>query len=195
MDYVKESNIPFLMKMFDENFGEHYMSEDEMRWHINDENEFFYAARREDGRLAGIALFGVETEQTLHEETKIPREELKRLAHGKQLVKFRSMCMASDCQGQGIGSKLLADAIADLKSRGKFGAVTSLIWVYDGKAPARGAHLKNGFRYLHRVSRPWYHMKDYYCVFCKGRCKCDGEQYVLELEDEHMGDVPDGGAG
>lgn len=184
MDYVKETDIPFLMEMFDENFGGNYMSEEEMLYHIHDENEFFYAIRNADGRLAGIALFGVEPEEKLHEETRIPLEDLKKLANGKKLVKFRSMCMASDCQGQGFGTKLLSGAIEDLKSRGEFGGITSLIWAYDGKVPAQGVHEKMGFHYLHRVPRPWYHMKDYYCVFCKGRCKCDGEQYVLPFDEE-----------
>ncbi len=184
MDFVKESDIPFLTEMFDENFGERYMPREEALFHINDENEFFYAARREDGRVTGIVLFGVESAETLHEQTKIPLEELHRMAHGKKLLKCRSMCIASDCQGQGIGGKLFADALADLKSRGEFGAITSLLWAYDGKVPARSVHVKNGFRFLYEVPRPWYHMKDYYCVFCKGRCKCDGEQYVLELDEE-----------
>lgn len=184
MDYVKETDIPFLIEMFDENFGKGYMSEDELRFHINDENEYFYAARRDDGRIAGMILFGVESAETLHEQTKISIEELNRMAHGKKLLKCRSMCMASDCQGQGVGSKLFSEALADLKSRKEFGVITGLIWTYGGKAPARRLHLKNGYRYVHMVPRPWYDMKDYYCVYCKGRCTCDGEQYVLELDKD-----------
>ncbi len=183
MDYVKDGDIPFLIEMFDENFGKGYLSEEQIRFYIHDENELFYAVRNEEGRIAGILLFGVESAETLHEQTGIPLAELNKMAHGKKLLKCRSMCMASDCQGRGIGKKLFADGIADLKSRGEFGVITSLLWLYDGKAPARGLHVQNGFHYVARLSKPWYHMKDYYCIFCKGRCKCDGEQYVLQLDE------------
>lgn len=183
MDHVREDDIPFLLEMFEENFGGGYLSEEEIRHYIQDENEFFYAVRTREGRIAGILLYGVESAETLHAQTKIPLEELKRMARGKKLLKCRSMCMASDCQGQGIGKALFAGALADLRARGEFGAITSLLWTYDGKSPARSLHVKNGFRYIHTLSRPWYHLKDYYCVYCKGRCRCDGDQYVLEFDE------------
>lgn len=181
MTYVNESDIDLLIKMFDENLGEGYMSEQEIHNYIDNEKELFFAARREDGTICGILLFGEEDSKTLSEQTLIPEDDLLKMANGKKLLKCRSICVAKDCQGSGLGRQLLSEAIQIIRKSGRYGLITSLLWEYNGKVPSLKLHEENGYQFIHRLKTPWYYLKNYKCVICKGRCQCDGLQYVLKL--------------
>lgn len=181
MEQVKETDIYALKEMFDENFGQGYMSEEKMKYYINNDRELFYASRCEDGTLCGAVLFGEESAETLSSQTNIPMDNLLKMAAGKKLLKCRTLCVASDCQKKSVGENLFSGAIEEIKQKGVYGLITSLLWEYGGKVPARKIHEDNGFRFLYRLKEPWYSLEDYYCVYCKGRCRCDGLQYVLEL--------------
>ena len=181
MNYVKESDIDLLIEMFDENLGEGYMTEQEIRDHICGEKELFFAARRSDGTLCGILLFGEEDSKTLSEQTKIPEDELLKMANGKKLLKCRSICIAKDCQGCGVGNQLLKGALQVIRESGEYGLITSLLWEYNGKAPSKKLHEENGYQFVHKLIMPWYHLENYKCIICNGRCRCDGLQYILKL--------------
>ena len=181
LKYVQEQDIPVLMEMFDENLGEGYMTEEQIQHYITDGKELFYAARRENGTLCGILLCGEEPIELLADQTKISVWQLLDMANGKKILKCRSMCIAKDCQKSGIGKKLFQIALTDIKSCRKYGLITSLLWEYNGSVPAEKLHIDNGFKFLYRLKMPWYHYENYYCVVCKGRCRCDGLQYVLKL--------------
>ena len=183
-NYVKKEDIPVLMEMFDENLGEGYMTEEQILHYITDTKELFYAARREDGTLCGILLFGEESAETLSAQTKVPAEKLLHMTNGKKLLKCRSMCIAKDCQKNGVGRELFNTALKDIKARKKYGLITSLLWEYNGIVPAEKLHIDNGFQFLYRIKMPWYGYENYYCVVCKGRCRCDGLQYILKLSEE-----------
>lgn len=181
MMYVTEADVKPLIKILDENLGDGYMSESDLLGHIHNEKELFFAARREDGSICGMLLFGEEDAQTLSEQTLIPADELLRLAHGKKLLKCRSICIAKDSQHSGVGKTLFNGAIRSIRESGRYGVVTSLLWEYNGTVPSQKLHEDNGFRLLYRIPHPWYHLENYRCVACKGRCRCDGLQYILEL--------------
>ncbi len=183
LNYVQKEDIPVLMRMFDENLGKGYMTEEQILHHITDEKELFYASRKDDGTLCGILLFGEEPAEVLAEQTKIPLPELLRMAGGKPLLKCRSMCISKEFQKNGVGKELFQKALADIKSKKRYGLITSLLWEYQGNVPAEKLHIDNGFQFLHRLKMPWYGYKDYTCIICKGRCRCDGLQYVLKLSD------------
>ena len=86
-----------------------------------------------------------------------------------------------DSQNNGIGKELFADSIQAIRESREYGVITSLLWEYNGKVPAKKVHEDNGFRFLYRLTRPWYHLTKYHCIVCGGRCRCDGLQYILEL--------------
>ena len=180
-NYVHQKDIPVLMEMFDENLGKGYMTKEKMMHYITDKNELFYAARREDNTLCGILLFGEESAETLAEQTKLPAEKLLHMAAGKKLLKCRSMCIAKDCQKNGVGRELFQTALTEIKASNKYGLITSLLWEYNGTVPAEKLHLDNNFKFLYRLKMPWYGYEDYHCIVCGGRCCCDGLQYILKL--------------
>lgn len=181
MNYVNEADIRPLINILDENLGEGYMTEEQILELIRNDKELFFAARREDGSICGMLLFGEEDAQTLAQQIRIPVEELLRMAHGKKLLKCRSICIAKDSQRSGVGKALFGDAIRFIRESGTYGVITSLLWEYNGTVPSLKLHEENGFRFLHRIPMPWYHLQDYRCIVCNGRCRCDGVQYILEL--------------
>ena len=145
MIYAEEQDIPVLIQMFDENMGKGYMSADEIRGYIQNPKELVFAARRQDGSICGILLFGEETAEDLSVQTTIPAETLLKIADGKKLLKCRSLCIATDCQNSGIGRELFNGAIRTIRESHEYGVITSLLWEYNGTVPAQKLHDDNGF--------------------------------------------------
>ena len=179
--YVQKEDIPVLQEMFDENLGKGYMTDEQILHYIQDNNELFFASRRTDGTLNGILLFGEESPETLEKQTKLPKEKLLDMAKGKKLLKCRSMCIAKDCQKNGVGRNLFENALCEIRKSNQYGVITSLLWEYQNHVPAEKLHVENGYRFLYRIKMPWYNISDYHCIICNGRCRCDGLQYILEL--------------
>jgi ribosomal protein S18 acetylase RimI-like enzyme len=101
----------------------------------------------------------------------------------KQMAYFKSLFVAKDSQGLGLGSLLSKESLKILEKMGA-GGVLCHSWL---ESPGNSSQIylkKFGFQEINRHEKYWYPI-DYDCTRCSPkRCVCTASEMVLDLRGE-----------
>lgn len=162
------------------NFGENYITREEILKYVNKDNEMCTLAIDADtNKLMGYCLFFAQSVKEAQKDFNISNEELnlfKGLNLNKEICHAKSISISSECKGRGIGYELFKKTLDKAKKLG-YKLVLCPAWKRGDFIPVEKILLKTGFTYLKTVSNMWEDNKDYKCVDCNGPCKCDAAIY------------------
>ncbi|MBQ1606476.1 MAG: GNAT family N-acetyltransferase [Bacteroidales bacterium] len=151
-------DIYAVLAIADRQLGKKYITETDLS-----EGKVFIA--EEDGKILGfcIALVGAKD--------------------GKSYV--RTVAVAQEFSGQGIGTALIARLVEYLKSIGAK-KIMSPLWKHDGVVNSDVVFRRNGFRPVCEIPDYWYAdsiAKGYSCPVCGKGCHCACVMYELTIDN------------
>lgn len=164
------------------NFGENYITREEILNYVNKDNEMCTIAIGTDtNKVLGYSLFFEENIDEAAKDFNIPKEELVLIAgSNKKICHAKSIAVSKDYTGKGIGYNLFNKTLNKAKNLGHK-VVLCPAWKRGDVVPLEKILLKTGFTYFKTVSNMWKNEKKYMCVDCKGPCTCDAEIYYKLL--------------
>lgn len=133
-----------------------------------------------EGEFAGFSVFVPAGIEDLATHMGMPREDVAHIAGDKPALIYKSAAVPFQFEKRGIMQELLGNALEKLPALG-YGSAFGSAWMYDGKIPMSRLFDYFGFRQLYTRKMLWYHDKNYRCVVCGGRCKCDAMIYYKQL--------------
>ena len=160
---LRTDDISALLAIADSQLGEKYITETDLS-----EGKVFVAEEDDLGKIVGfcIALVGAKD--------------------GKSYV--RTVAVAQEFWGQGIGTALVAKAVDCLKDLGAK-QIFSPLWKHDGVVNSDVIFRRNGF--VPKYEIPDYWLKDsmekgYSCPVCGKVCHCVCEMYELTINNGQL---------
>jgi GNAT superfamily N-acetyltransferase len=181
---ANNSDIPFLVSESDKVFGKGYMTEDSVRDMIEGPEHYLYVGDR-DGQPVVALYLRYEPDEVVCEETGVTPEELFEKSGGGKILHSKFMFVREDVQKMGIAQPFLGEVIDHVASEHpEYTLVYGVLWEYNGNVPVQKCCERNGYTFWKRLHQPYYKDEDYYCIICKGRCKCDGLLYIKSINRE-----------
>ena len=178
---AEERDIDFLVRESDNVFGEGYMTREEAKRIIRDPDSFLYM-EDSDGEPAAALYVRYEDDDTVMEETGLTEAELHSRSRGKKILHSKFLFVREDMQKTGIAQVFLGKALDQIAGEHpQYGMVYGILWEYNGNVPVQKVCERNGYRFWKRLHMPYYKDENYYCIICKGRCRCDGLLYSKDL--------------
>jgi GNAT superfamily N-acetyltransferase len=153
-------DIDVVLAIADSRLGEKYITETDLS-----EGKVFVAEEDELGRIVGFCIVLVGAKD------------------GKSYV--RTVAVAQEFSGQGIGTALVAKAVDYLKGLGA-NSIFSPLWKHDGVVNSDVIFRRNGF--VPKYEIPDYWLKDsiekgYSCPVCGKGCHCTCVMYELTINN------------
>ena len=133
-----------------------------------------------EGEFAGFSVFVPAAVDELMSHMDMPREDVVRIAGDRPALIYRSAAVPFRFEKRGIMQQLLGNALEELPELG-YGSVFGSAWVHDGRVPMSRLFNLFGFSRLYERKMLWYQDKNYRCVVCGGRCRCDAMIYYKQL--------------
>ena len=174
-------DIDFIVSESDKVFGAGYMTKEDAGRIIQDKDCFLYVEDL-DGEPVAALLVRYEDDDTVMEATELTVEELHARSHGEKVLHSKFLFVREDMQKSGIAQVFLGKALDRIAAdHPEYGMVYGILWEYNGTVPVQKVCERNGYRFWKRLHLPYYKDENYYCIICKGRCRCDGLLYSKEL--------------
>ena len=151
-------DIDAVFAIADSQLGKNYITETDLS-----EGKVFIA--EEDGKILGFCITLVGTKD------------------GKSYV--RTVAVAQEYSGQGIGTALVSKAVDYLKGLGAK-SIFSPLWKHDGVVNSDVIFRRNGFRPFCEIPDYWYAdsiSKGYLCPVCGKGCHCACVMYELTIDN------------
>ncbi len=174
------SDTEEIVQFCEDCFGKDYTFIPEMRAFIEDDANRLFVIE-EDGRIIAAVLYLKDDKQTVMEDMEVEEEDFDRISKGRPVLHHKFCIVREDCRGRGLMTKLMEDAVAELKREGIYGAVFGQAWIKQGEMPMENICARTGYQQYKRQIRPWWKYADRTCNICGGRCKCDAMVYYREL--------------
>ncbi len=157
---LRTDDIDAVLAIADSQLGEKYITETDLS-----EGKVFVAEEDDLGKIVGfcIALDGTKD--------------------GKSYV--RTVAVAQEFSGQGIGTALVAKAVEYLSSLGAK-KIMSPLWKHNGVINSDVIFRRNGFRPVREIPEYWYAdslAKGYSCPVCGKGCHCTCVMYELTIDN------------
>ena len=157
---LRSADIDAVLAIADSQLGEKYITETDLS-----EGKVFVAEEDELDKIVGfsIALVGAKD--------------------GKSYV--RTVAVAQEFSGQGIGTALVAKAVDYLKGLGAK-QIFSPLWKHDGVVNSDVIFRRNGFVPKHEIPDYWLNDsidKGYSCPVCGSVCHCTCVMYELTIDN------------
>lgn len=133
-----------------------------------------------EGEFAGFSVFVPAAVEELMSHMDMPREDVVRIAGDRPALIYKSAAVPFQFEKRGIMQQLLGNALEDLPKLG-YGSIFGSAWVHGGRIPMARLFDLFGFSQLYERKMLWYQDKNYRCVVCGGRCKCDAMIYYKQL--------------
>lgn len=169
-----------LVGFTEECFGEAYTFVPEMREFITNENNRLYV-EEEDGRIIGAVLFLNDDRDKIMEDMDVRGDDFDRISGGKPILHHKFSIVRDDQRGRGLMTEMLDEAVKELESEGKYGALFTQGWIKQDTIPMENIFKRMGYKVYGRQIRPWWKYADRTCNICGGRCKCDAMVYYRIL--------------
>lgn len=165
---------PLIEKLCNERYGKGYMtSELYNRWMKSPQMIQIALA---DGNFAGFSAMVPMTVEETMKYMGMPREDVERIAAEKPIMCYKSAAIPASYEGRGHFRALAQVAFQICRELG-YGCMFASAWTYNGFTPMEKSFRVLGFQFLYRRQMLWYDDRNYTCVICKGRCKCDAMIY------------------
>lgn len=158
----------------DERYGEGYLTPERYAHYLEHPRLFLVASQGNE--LAGFSLMAPASVPETADYMKMSAGEIKGLAGDRKILILKSIVIQKKYGKMGLPSTMTNAVIENAKTEG-YGIIFSAAWMVEGKMPIKQAFEEMGFQPLFLRHNLWYDEEDYYCVVCKGRCKCDGFIY------------------
>ncbi|MBO7652751.1 MAG: GNAT family N-acetyltransferase [Bacteroidales bacterium] len=157
---LRTQDIDAVLAIADSQLGEKYITEADLS-----EGKVFVAEEDGLGKIVGFCIALVATKD------------------GKSYV--RTVAVAQEFSGQGIGTALVAKAVDYMEGLGAK-SILSPLWKHDGVVNSDVIFRRNGFVPVREI--PDYWLKDsiekgYLCPVCGKECHCTCVMYELYLAD------------
>ncbi len=157
---LRSADIDAVLAVADSQLGEKYITEADLS-----EGKVFVAEEDGLGKIVGFCIALVATKD------------------GKPYV--RTVAVAQEFSGQGIGTALVAKAVDYMEGLGAK-SIFSPLWKHDGIVNSDVVFRRNGFVPVREI--PDYWLKDsiekgYLCPVCGKECHCTCVMYELYLAD------------
>lgn len=180
MRRATRSDIPAIVSLTCDCFGENYTFDEEMQRFIDDERNRVYVEYDDKG-LSGAFMLLAEDEDMISKSMEVKSDDYDRISQGKPCLHHKFSAVRTDRRQDGLMTAMIQEAIADLENEGKYGAIFGQAWIRNGEIPMAVVCDRAGYVQYKRQIRPWYGITDRYCNICKGRCKCDAMVYYRQL--------------
>lgn len=158
----------------DERYGEGYLTWERYAHYLEHPRLFRIARKGND--FAGFSLMTPATVLEVADHMKMSVGEVEKLTEGKRPLILKSIVIQKKYAGMGLPVAMTNRIIENAAEDG-YGIIFSAAWLVREKIPIRKAFEEMEFKPLFLRRNLWYADEDYYCVVCKGRCKCDGFIY------------------
>lgn len=158
----------------DERFGEGYLTPEQYAHYLKYTGLFKVACMGKE--LAGFSLMAPASVSEAAAHMKMSVGEIKKLTGSRRILILKSIVLQKKYGGKGLPVSMTNAVIENAKIEG-YGIIFSAAWIVGGKIPIKKAFEEMEFKPLFLRSNLWYDDEDYYCVVCKGRCRCDGFIY------------------
>lgn len=133
-----------------------------------------------DGEFAGFSVMIPHTPQEVAEQMDMPLADVLATTGDKPPLIYKSGAVVLSHEHQGVMSAMAAVGLERAREMG-FGALFTSAWEHDGEVPAAGMLQRYAFERLYSRKMIWYHMEEYVCIVCHGRCVCDAVIYQKKL--------------
>ncbi|MBQ6319346.1 MAG: GNAT family N-acetyltransferase [Lachnospiraceae bacterium] len=180
MRRATRADIPAIVSLTCECFGENYTFDEEMQGFIDDERNRVYVEYDDKG-LCGAFMMLAEDKDSISESMEVTSDDYDRLSRGKPCLHHKFCVVREDRRKDGLMTAMLQEAIPDLENEGIYGAIFAQTWILNNEIPMARVCDRIGYKQYKRQFRPWYGITDRYCNICKGRCKCDAMVYYRQL--------------
>lgn len=180
MKDAREKYIHEIKDLLDAGFGAGYMEESAIWAHMHSAKSLFYLTQQQ-GELAGAILLVEDDPCQKNGEMEKAFAEIQSITGSKICLHFKFICIPPKYRRQGFGRSITAEALEDIESLRRADVVYTCLWEYENNVPAKRIFEENGFQFYRRLEEPWYGDKDYYCIVCRGRCRCPGRVYYKKL--------------
>lgn len=158
----------------DERYGEGYLTPERYAHYLKHPGLFLAAHKGKE--LAGFSLMAPAAVPEAAGYMKMSAGELEKLTGNRKLLILKSIVIQKKYGKMGLPVTMTNEVIENARSEG-YGIIFSAAWIVGGKIPIKKAFEEMEFTPLFLRHNLWYDDEDYYCIVCKGRCKCDGFIY------------------
>lgn len=158
----------------DERFGERYLTPERYAHYLEHPGLFLTAHKGKE--LAGFSLMAPADMANAAGYMKMSAGEMEKLVVNRKILILKSIAIQKKYGKMGLPVTMTNKIIENARSQG-YGIIFSAAWIVGGKIPIKKAFEEMEFKPLFLRNHLWYDEKEYYCVACKGRCKCDGFIY------------------
>ncbi len=167
---LKSSDYDVIFELCEERFGKGYLEKSEFEKWLNFPS--YALAAEYDGRFAGFLCYMPSTVNDIADYMHITPEYVNSVSGGKGVVHFKTAILLPEFEGKGIIHAMASRVQERLKKDG-YGVIFGPAWKYNGFIPMKKSLLRLGFTELCERENIWYDMKNYICVACGGRCRCN----------------------
>lgn len=178
---MKKEEAALAKQMCDLCVGKNLYSLDTLEAAAEDLHKRFLLLFDPKGQAAGYIYYYPDTAEAFAKASGATPEAFTAVSNGP-FGKLQSLGLLPPYRGWGLAASMLRLALEDLSGDG-VEAVFALCWKTGDVVPLKQTVEECGFRFLRKVSRPWYDDAELICPYCGGRCVCDAEIYFYTKEN------------